>query len=56
MSSVLPTEPAILAELQALGRLLLVLRRAVVPSLALAAREVDNVAHLIFLVGSGLKA
>ena len=42
---VLPAEAAVLAELQPLRRLLLVLRRAVVAALALAAREMNDVAH-----------
>src|SRR5687768_12408182 len=47
MRRVLPAEPAVLAELQALGRLLLVLRRAVVPALAVAARQMNDVAHKV---------
>ena len=42
---VLPTEPAVLGELEPLGRLLLVLRRAVIAPLALGARERDDVSH-----------
>ena len=42
---VLPAEPAVLAELQPLRRLLLVLRRAVVPALAVAARQMNDVSH-----------
>jgi hypothetical protein len=42
---VLPTEATELAELQPFGRLLLVLRGAVVASLAGAAREVNDVSH-----------
>ena len=41
----LPTEATELAELQPLGRLLLVLRGAVVPALAVGALEDDVVAH-----------
>src|SRR5947207_8458257 len=41
----LPAEPAVLAQLEALGRLLLVLRRAVVAPLALGARQRDQVSH-----------
>jgi hypothetical protein len=40
-----PTEAAVLAELQPLGRLLLVLGRAVVAPLALGARQTDDVSH-----------
>ena len=40
-----PAEPAVLAQLEALGRLLLVLRRAVVAPLALQTRERDQVSH-----------
>ena len=42
---VLPTEAAELREFQPLGRLLLVLRRAVVASLALGAGQRDDVSH-----------
>jgi hypothetical protein len=42
---VLPAEATELAELEPLGRLLLVLRRAVVATLALAARELNDVSH-----------
>ena len=45
MRRVLPTEPAVLAELQPFRRLLLVLRRAVVPALTIAARHMDDVSH-----------
>ena len=45
MSRVLATEAAELAELQPLGRLLLVLRRAVVAAFAVAARHVNDVSH-----------
>src|SRR5690349_5100536 len=41
----LAAEAAVLAELDPLRRLLLVLRRAVVPTLALAAREMNDVSH-----------
>jgi hypothetical protein len=42
---VLPTESAELAELDPFGRLLLVLRRAVVAAFTLPAREMDDVSH-----------
>ena len=45
MSRMFATEAAELAELEPLRRLLLVLRRAVVPALAVAAREVNDVSH-----------
>ena len=45
MPRVLPAVPAVLAELEALGRLLPVLRRAVVPALALGARQRNDVSH-----------
>jgi hypothetical protein len=38
-------EAAELLHVQALGRLLLVARRAVVPTLALATRELNDVSH-----------
>jgi hypothetical protein len=41
----LTTEAAVLAELQPLGRLLLVLGRAVIASLAGAARQMNDVSH-----------
>jgi hypothetical protein len=41
----LPAEAAVLVELDPLRRLLLVLRRAVVPALAVAAREMNDVSH-----------
>jgi len=47
MSGVLPAEPAVLAHLEPFGRLLLVLRRAVVPTLAVGTRQRDDVAHLV---------
>src|SRR5687767_14080448 len=43
---VLAAVPAVLAQLEPLGRLLLVLRRAVVPPFALVARQRNDVAHL----------
>src|SRR5258706_12248612 len=45
VSGVLPAEPAELSHLEALGRLLLVLRRTVVATLALHAGHRDDVAH-----------
>jgi hypothetical protein len=46
----LAAEAAIPAHLQTLGRLLLVLGRAVVPALAVRTRQVDDVAHIaVFL-------
>jgi hypothetical protein len=42
---VLPAEPAVLAHLEALGRFLLVLRRAVVAPLTFRARERNDVSH-----------
>jgi hypothetical protein len=45
MSRVLPTEAAVLVELDPLGRLLLVLRRAVVPALAVTARQMNDISH-----------
>ncbi len=53
MRRVLATETAILAQLQPLGRLPLVLRRAVVPAFALVARQVDDVAHKSLSMASG---
>src|SRR4029079_19026394 len=44
---VLPAEPAVLAHLEPFSRLLLVLRRAVVPTLAVGTRQRDDVAHLV---------
>jgi hypothetical protein len=52
MRRVLATEAAVLAELEPLGRLLLVFRRAVVPALALAARQMNNVSHNQLVAGS----
>jgi hypothetical protein len=46
---VLPAKPAELAELEALGRLLLVLGRAVVAALAVAAGHMNDVSHGCFL-------
>jgi hypothetical protein len=40
-----PAEAAELVEFDPLRRLLLVLRRAVVPALAVAAREMNDVSH-----------
>ena len=45
MRRVLAAEAAELAELQPLGRLLLVLRRAVVTPLTLSARQRNDVSH-----------
>ena len=45
MARMLPAEPAVLAHLEPFGRLLLVLRRAVIAPLALEARERDDVPH-----------
>ena len=45
---VLPAIPAVLAHLETLGRLLPVLRRAVVPALALKARQRNDVSHIVF--------
>jgi hypothetical protein len=45
MSRVLPAIPAVLAHLETLGRLLSVLRRAVVAALTVAARQSDDVSH-----------
>jgi hypothetical protein len=42
---VLAAETAVLVELDPLSRLLLVLRRAVIPALAVAAREMNDVSH-----------
>ena len=49
------TEAAELLHVQALGRLLLVARRAVVTTLALAARELNDVSHgrLLYFEASG---
>jgi hypothetical protein len=46
----LPAEATKLAELEPFSRLLLVLRRAVVTTLALAARELNDVSHWLNLV------
>ena len=45
MRSVLPAKATVLVEFNTLRRLLLVLRRAVVPALTVAAREMNDVAH-----------
>ena len=45
MSRMLPTEAAVLAELEPLGRRLLVLRRAVIAPLTLGARQRDDISH-----------
>ena len=47
MRRVLATEAAVLAELEPLGRLLLVFRRAVVATLALSARQLNDVSHAV---------
>src|SRR6202022_3528521 len=44
---VLPAVPAVLAHLEAVGRLLPVLRRAVVPPLTFVARQTNDVAHVL---------
>jgi hypothetical protein len=46
MRCVLATEATVLAEFEPLRRLLLVFRRAVIPALARAARQLDDVSHL----------
>jgi hypothetical protein len=52
---VFPTEAAELRELEPLGRLLLVLRRAVVAPLTFGAGERDDVSHNSFLaLGNGV--
>ena len=43
---VLLAEPAVLAQLEALGRLFPVLRRAVIPALTVEARQRNNVPHI----------
>ena len=45
MSRMLPAKPAVLAHLEPLGRLLLVLGRAVVPAFTLGARQGNYVSH-----------
>ena len=45
MARMLPAEPAVLAHLEPFGRLLLVLRRAVVAPLTLEARKRNDVSH-----------
>src|SRR5260221_13561461 len=45
MRLVAPAEAAVLAQLQPLAGLLLVLCRAVIPALTLAARQADDVSH-----------
>jgi hypothetical protein len=45
MRGVLPAEPAVLVEFQPIRRLLLVLGRAVVPPLALPARQLNDISH-----------
>jgi hypothetical protein len=55
MRRVLATETAVLAELEPLGRLLLVLRRAVIATFALAARQLNDVSHQCILVSSKFK-
>ena len=49
MARVLPAEPAVLAHLEPFGRLLLVLRRAVIPAFALGTRHRDDVSHTVNL-------
>jgi hypothetical protein len=41
----LATEPAVLAELKLVGRILLVFRGGIVPLLALGARQGDDITH-----------
>src|SRR6187200_3132054 len=48
MRHVLPAEPAVLVELEAIGRLLLVFRRAVIPAFAHRARQADDISHGYF--------
>ena len=45
MRRVFAAEAAVLVELDPLRRLLLVLRRAVVPALAVATRHVNDISH-----------
>jgi hypothetical protein len=45
VTRVLAAEPAVLAEFEPLGRLFLVLGRAVVATFALVARQGDDVSH-----------
>src|SRR5580765_8998031 len=46
MARVLPAKPAVLAHLEPIGRLLLVLRRAVVAPFALQTRQRHDVSHI----------
>ncbi len=46
MGRMLPTELAVLVELQLVGRLLFVLRRGVIPALALSASQGHYVSHM----------
>jgi hypothetical protein len=47
---VLLAEPAVLAQFEALGRLLAILRRAVIPALTVQARKRNDVSHKFLLV------
>src|SRR5882672_1493924 len=58
MSDVLAAEPAVLAQLEPLARLLLVLRGAVIAAFALGARQRDDVSHCVIPCrdpGSGVR-
>ena len=46
MRFVAAAEAAVLAQLEPLARLLLVLRRAVIPALTLGTRQRDDVSHV----------
>ena len=51
----LPTERAVLVKLQPFRRLLLVLRRRVIPFLALSALQCHNFPHLLILTDSEVR-